>query len=291
MAIKGVSITVPFKIVDYSQSPPTGKTGLSPTAVISKDGGAFSVSTNSISALAGGVYTLELTAAEMSVDTILIDFVTGDSDCYVAPISIITEQGKLADIETDTQAIETDTQDIQSTLSTPDDFKADVSALATAASLAVVDSNIDSIKAVTDTLTVVPSNVTVVSPVSESNDVTIFRGDDYESDDGTELSWTLTDYSGPSLTGATVKLRVLAVSSYDGSTYAADLEKTASVSGTTDITLTVELTDTETLTLSSNPPQDNPNYRYQIRAILANADVVTLVEGNLRVRKGIEAAS
>jgi len=59
----------------------TAATGLSPTAQISKDGGAFSSASNSVSEIANGVYSLTLTATEMKSKrlTVLISAATADS--------------------------------------------------------------------------------------------------------------------------------------------------------------------------------------------------------------------
>lgn len=52
----------------------TGKTGLTVTATISKDGGAFAACTNAVSEIANGLYKINLTAAEMNADIIILKF-------------------------------------------------------------------------------------------------------------------------------------------------------------------------------------------------------------------------
>lgn len=46
--------------------------GLSPTATVSKDGGAFGASTNAITEIGNGLYQLVLTATEMTAELVLV---------------------------------------------------------------------------------------------------------------------------------------------------------------------------------------------------------------------------
>lgn len=70
-ARKGVAFTLDFVMVLAADhvSVATGKTV---SATISKDGGAFAASANSVTEIGGGVYTLALTAAEMNADRITL---------------------------------------------------------------------------------------------------------------------------------------------------------------------------------------------------------------------------
>lgn len=58
----------------------TPKTGLTVTATISKDGGAFAACTNSVTEVSNGVYKISLTAAEMNADTIVLKFTATGAD-------------------------------------------------------------------------------------------------------------------------------------------------------------------------------------------------------------------
>lgn len=58
----------------------TPKTGLTVTAQISKDGGAFANSTNSVSEVANGIYKISLTQAEMNADVITLKFTATGAD-------------------------------------------------------------------------------------------------------------------------------------------------------------------------------------------------------------------
>jgi hypothetical protein len=70
---RGVAFTIAFLMID-STDDISGKTGLTVTATISKDGAAFAAATNSVSEVSAGVYKLTLTAAEMSADMIMLKF-------------------------------------------------------------------------------------------------------------------------------------------------------------------------------------------------------------------------
>lgn len=63
----------PFTMVDATDFA-TPETGLTVTATISKDGAAFAAATNSVAEVANGVYTIDLTQAEMNADTIVLKF-------------------------------------------------------------------------------------------------------------------------------------------------------------------------------------------------------------------------
>jgi len=62
------------------------KTGLSVTATISKDGGAFAACTNSVSEISNGVYKITLTATEMNADVVVVRFVATGADDRVIVI-------------------------------------------------------------------------------------------------------------------------------------------------------------------------------------------------------------
>jgi len=77
---KGVALSnFPFVMIQSSDHV-TPKTGLTVTATISKDGGAFAACTNSVSEIANGVYKISLTAAEMNADTIVLKFTGTGAD-------------------------------------------------------------------------------------------------------------------------------------------------------------------------------------------------------------------
>jgi len=58
----------------------TPKTGLTITATISKDGGAFAACTNSASEIGNGVYKITLTSAEMDAATVILKFTATGAD-------------------------------------------------------------------------------------------------------------------------------------------------------------------------------------------------------------------
>ena len=112
--------------------------------------------------------------------------------------------------------------------------------------------------------------VTVTSPVTQTGDISIEQGDDYDPDDGTghTISWTITD--GPDLTGATVTFKTRRFS------------KACDVSG--DV-VTLTLTAAETASLSPTGGQ-----KYEVEAALANGHIWSLVRGKITVASQIEGA-
>jgi hypothetical protein len=152
-----------------------------------------------------------------------------------------------------------------------------------------IDDSISSVKAKTDTIGIV--SMTVTSPVATDGDLTLYGGNSYLSTDGNGLSFTFTDYTGPNLNAVTGKFRVLTVDQYNRSTKAATLEVSCTLAQTsTTVTTTVSLTAVQTAALNTSPPKDAPNYKYQIRATVVSS-TVTLGEGDLTVKKGINASA
>jgi hypothetical protein len=184
--------------------------------------------------------------------------------------------------------------------SNEDVFKADVSALASQSSVDTIDGIVDAIKVKTDDLTfTVPgsvdatatadvdeaaiaaavvagiggADVTISSPVaSDGTTITIVRGDDYNSADGRSIIWTgETADQWPDLTGATVVLTAINQNDI--------LKKTLTVTQPTGTQqFNMQLTNTETEITSGR-------YKYDVQATLASGRVITLLVGELIVKK------
>lgn len=63
----------PFLMVDATDLN-TPETGLTVTATISKDGGAFAACTNAVSEISNGLYKITLTSTEMNADVVILKF-------------------------------------------------------------------------------------------------------------------------------------------------------------------------------------------------------------------------
>lgn len=63
----------PFTMVDATDFA-TPETGLTVTAQVSKDGAPFAAMTNAVAEVGNGVYTIDITAAEMNADTVSLKF-------------------------------------------------------------------------------------------------------------------------------------------------------------------------------------------------------------------------
>lgn len=134
------------------------------------------------------------------------------------------------------------------------------------------------------------SSTTPVTALVVEGTFTLYAGDDYLAVDGRDLVVTLVNYSGPSLMGATVVMRVLSKEDYDADVVLAVVEVEATAtSDDADMLLSVELTAADTVLLQPSPPDNVRNYRYQFVATLSTTSVVTLAEGSMTVKKGLEA--
>jgi hypothetical protein len=112
------------------------------------------------------------------------------------------------------------------------------------------------------------ASYTVTSPVSsDGTAITIVRGDDYLLTDSRQLAFTSTGW--PTITGATVKLRVKF-----GKT-ATITEYTATVTGAQ--ACYVPLTTVQTAAMVPGV------YKFDLQATLSNLSIVTLVQGTLSV--------
>ncbi|MBM3957394.1 MAG: hypothetical protein FJ313_05015, partial [Gemmatimonadetes bacterium] len=124
------------------------------------------------------------------------------------------------------------------------------------------------------------------SLVADDGTATIFRGDDYLEADGRALTFTISNYSGPSLSGGTATLALITKANYDRGLTTSALSVTLTVTGTTTLTCKADLTDTQTAALASNPNQA-VTYIYQLRATTKGGSKITLGQGTLVVRPRI----
>jgi len=153
------------------------------------------------------------------------------------------------------------------------------------------DNTTDSAEAIRDAVTGLTGVVVVASnaPVLTSTDVVLYSGNDYC--DTRALLWTVTNYTGPSLSGATGKLRLLPRSTYQaGATMVAALEVTATITQvSTTVSISVTLTAANTTALTAVPASEEENYRYQVIATTAGSKIIGLVDGDCVVRRTIAA--
>lgn len=132
--------------------------------------------------------------------------------------------------------------------------------------------------------------------------VTGFSDDDFNSEivagedrtSGLATTVTVSNWAGFSLTGATCKYRAVPSGRYySGTSYAATFEKalTMSVVGST-ITISVELTTSESAALANVVHDADPNYRHQIWILnSAGTKGVVVREGWLTIKRPITASA
>ena len=115
MAIKNQVLTVSYYAWDTGES--EGKTGdvAQHTIYVAIDGVANAADNSPAEVDATnlpGVYKIELTAAEMNGDHILVSGVSATADIIIVPISITTERGNLATIDTVVDTIQASTDNL-----------------------------------------------------------------------------------------------------------------------------------------------------------------------------------
>ena len=133
------------------------------------------------------------------------------------------------------------------------------------------------------------NQTTVQNPIASDGTITIYQGDDYTG--ARALIWTLTGYVGPNVNGQACTMRFMQWDNYKDAGGNADLQVAGTVAQSGDtVTVTVELSDTQTASLSPHPPNNPFHYRHHVYAT-AGSDTVTLVFGKSKIVKKIPPVS
>lgn len=149
-----------------------------------------------------------------------------------------------------------------------------------------IDTLLDTINAKTATIS--GSSVSVVSPVRDNGEIEIVRGDSYLSADGTAIVVTIDTYGGPSITGATAAFYVADASDYDDGSSAGNAVGTVTLAMSgADLVVTIQLTASQTESLSPSPPAEVFNYVYSIQITTASATIHTPATGPLYVKREV----
>lgn len=135
-----------------------------------------------------------------------------------------------------------------------------------------------------------PGRITVSSPVASDGTITITQGDDYAVADGTQITITKTNYTGPLASEDTVAFRLMTLTNYNAGGEIAALTVAAEVTVETDAVFTIQLTAAQTAALGPAPPADKLNYVYQLIGTSANNKVVTEAIGAFTVVAQVPAA-
>lgn len=149
------SYPINFLMVD-STDHVTAKTGLTPTVTLSKNGAAFVAAAGAVTEISSGWYSLAgnaddrntlgellVHASATGADPLDIQYAIVDYDPFADIKSILEDTGTTLDGKLDV---------IQADLDDPNQYKADVSGLATTVHLQEVEDLADAIKAKTDTI-------------------------------------------------------------------------------------------------------------------------------------------
>jgi hypothetical protein len=230
------------------------------TASISLDRGAFAASTNTVTAIDdSGYFYLELTAEEMTANTVIVHPNPHDNDFRTPPLIIYPEQP--GDMRTHTLTIE-------------DPITGEI-ATAVLSSPIPGPHDPDSLGGVLGNLIGnMPTKLVIVSPIIEGGNLLLVRGDDYLSVDGRAITWTENSGTWPDLSTATVYLVI-------GSSKFFRKEITATTPTGNPKVLRAELTraDTNKLTQSA--------YNFIVEAVMSTGSHVTLIKGSVRMTAGL----
>ena len=112
------------------------------------------------------------------------------------------------------------------------------------------------------------TNVTVQSPVASNLNVTTYQGDDYDTADGRQLSWTVS--STATLTGGTVAVVIEGLVSLVGDVV------------TSETSITCPLTAAQTTAIPAG------TYDYSVR-VTVGTDVITVVRGRWTSKAALSA--
>ena len=133
------------------------------------------------------------------------------------------------------------------------------------------------------------ATISVVSPVAADYTIEeLYQGDDYSTTLGNQLSWSVSNWSGPDVTAGTVTFRLMTDANYlaNATTDALSVTGSAVMSSTTAV-FTVELTAAQTAALTVDPTDGKYNYRYQLLFTSAAGKVETLAQSMVTVLKAV----
>jgi hypothetical protein len=111
------------------------------------------------------------------------------------------------------------------------------------------------------------TEITVISPITDSGNINIIAGDTYDADDGRAIIWSESGDGWPDLTGATVTIDSGAWS------HACSV----SDAGSDSQSVVLELTAVESAAMTAG------SRSYQLRAVLSNSHVITLATGMMNI--------
>lgn len=239
---QSTAVTWVFYLRDSTGDPVTGASSF--TITISKAGAALASATPVVTELAGGLYTIALTASHTDTLGALVVRVqaTGAVDSFL----LFQVSARLTDDIPTAGGVSTAVWD--ALLSNYDEAGSTGLALA---------SIVNKVQAIGQIITVYPS---LTQPVGES--LLLVRGDDYTVASGQPLEWTNTGW--PDLTGATIAFRLRR---QDNPTLV--FEKAGTVLTASSVRVQITSSDTGNL-----PPT---TYQYEIQATLAGGSIRTIV--------------
>ncbi len=149
---------------------------------------------------------------------------------------------------------------------------------------------VDAIKAKTDLIG--SAIIAVVGPAFDGEELSIVAGDDYLAADGRALSWTVSTWGGPDLTGAAVKLHLIGQADRDdGETTSEVVIDGSAAMADAAAVFTVPLTAAQTAALTPSTAAQYYSYVYQLRVTTAAGRVLTIATNTVHVEAGLEAGA
>ncbi len=115
--------------------------------------------------------------------------------------------------------------------------------------------------------------ITITSPVGTDLEVEIYQGDDYLTADSRQIVFTISGYTGPSLSGGTVSLELYRNKGVDRAATVATSTLTGTITqASTTVTATFSLTHTQTAAIAATV------WWYRLKALTSGSSVITLVD-------------
>lgn len=244
----------------------TGKTGLSPTVTLSKNGGSFASPSGAVSEIGSGWYKVAGNATDNgTLGPLILHATSSGADPTDVEFMVVAYDPQAAYSTLDAAGVRSATGLASANLDTQLSTIAGYIDTEVAAILAAV-SNIANLASAT---------INVNAPhLAQDYSFQIIRDDDYYSSESANFSATIG--ASPSLSGATLTLEIQDDVSepFDNTNL---VSTSASASGTTTQTITADIPRTVTDGLSEGW------HAYRVKAVLSNGHVRTLVRGRVNI--------
>jgi hypothetical protein len=135
------------------------------------------------------------------------------------------------------------------------------------------------------------SVIIVASPVDVNGNLRLVQGDDYSTETGRPLTWTVATSSLPSMVGASVSLGLVTNANYNATSFSnPSLTQAGTITEVDANTVfSVALTDEQTAALMTRPTANCAEYTFQLRVKLASGEFFSIQIGTATITKRVLA--